>query len=152
MAGIEGVGRQLDPDFNIIPIIQPFARRLIAQRLSPKEILNRTSQIAKDYADLMLSLPQDIKTVIEKSKDGKLRIEFKHVGLENIVPELERSSSRLAFAVIIAALVVGSALIIQTNMGPSLFGIPVVGALGYFIAAISGLWLLTVIIRNRILR
>jgi hypothetical protein len=52
---------------------------------------------------------------------------------------------------IIAALVVGSALIMQTKptIGPALFGIPVIGALGYFIAAISGLSLLITIIRNR---
>lgn len=149
---LEGIGRQLDLDFNIVPIIEPFARRLVVQRSSPREILNKSAQIAKDYADLVVTLPQDLKSVLEKAKDGRLRIEFKHVGLEGIVPELERSTSRLAFAMIIAALVVGSALIMQSDIGPSIRGIPVIGALGYFIAAISGLWLLVTIIRNKSLR
>jgi ubiquinone biosynthesis protein len=154
LAGIEGVGRQLDPDFSITPLIEPFVERLIAQRISPRKILSRSAQIAKDYADLMTTLPQDLRTALEKVKSGRLRIEFKHVGLENIVPGLERSSSRLAFAMIIAALVVGSALIMQSEpaIGPSVLGIPVIGALGYFIAAVSGLWLLVTIIRNRTLR
>jgi len=101
LAGIEGVGRQLDPDFSIAPLMEPFARRLIAQRISPGEILKHASQIAKDYADLITTLPQDLQTALEKVKSGKLRIEFKHIGLENIIPGLERSSSRLAFAMII---------------------------------------------------
>jgi len=152
LAGIEGVGRQLDPNFNLLPLIEPFARRLIAKKLSPGEILAKSSQLAKDYADLITALPQDVRTVLEKAKSGKLRIEFKHVGIESIVPELERSTSRLSFAMIIAALVVGSALIMQTDMGPTLFKIPVIGALGYFIGAISGLWLLVTIMRNKSLK
>jgi len=152
LAGVEGVGRQLDPDFNIAPLIEPFAVRLITQRFSPKEVLGRASRLVRDYGDLMAILPQDLQIVLDKAKDGKLRIEFKHVGLENIVPELERSTSRLSFAMIIAAIVVGSALIMQSDIGPVLFDIPVIGALGYFIAAIFGLWLLITIIRNRSLR
>jgi ubiquinone biosynthesis protein len=113
LAGTEGMGRQLDPDFNIAPLIEPFARRLIAQGFSPRKVLSRSAQIVKDYADLMVTLPQDLRTALEKIKGGKLRIEFKHIGLENIVPELERSTSRLSLAMIIAALVVGSALVVH---------------------------------------
>jgi len=152
LAGIEGVGRQLDPDFNIVPLIEPFARRLIAHEISPKKVLSKSAQIIRDYADLAVALPQDLRTALEKIRDGKLRIEFKHIGLENIVPELERSSSRIAFAAIIAALVVGSALIIRSDIRPSLFGIPIIGALGYLVAAVFGLWLLITIMRNRTLR
>ena len=152
LAGIEGVGRQLDPEFNILPLIKPFVGRLMAQKLSPGEMLTKAAQLAKDYADLITALPQDLKTVLEKAKSGKLRIEFKHVGLDDLVPELERSSSRLSFAMIIAALVVGSSYIMQADMPPKLFDIPVIGALGYFIAAISGLWLLVTMVRNRSLK
>jgi ubiquinone biosynthesis protein len=132
--------------------MEPFAVRLITQRFSPKEVLGRASRLVRDYGDLMAILPQDLQVVLDKAKDGKLRIEFKHVGLENIVPELERSTSRLSFAMIIAAIVVGSALIMQSDIGPVFFDIPIIGALGYFIAAIFGLWLLITIIRNRSLR
>ena len=149
MAGIEGVSRQLDPDFNMLPLIEPFAGRLIARKLSPKEVLTKVARLAKDYADFMAVLPRDLRVVLEKARSGKLRIEFKHIGLENLVPELERSSSRLSFAMIIAALVVGSAYIMKSDMPPKLFGVPVIGALGYFIAAVSGLWLLVTMVRNR---
>jgi ubiquinone biosynthesis protein len=151
LAQLEGIGRQLDPEFNVVPFIEPFAQRLIAQRLSPKNILSRSSKIIKDYAEFIASLPKDLQTALEKAKSGKLRIEFKHIGIESIVPELERSTSRLSFAMIIAALVVGSALIMQTEpaIGPTILEIPVIGALGYIIAAIFGFWLLVTIIRNR---
>jgi ubiquinone biosynthesis protein len=153
LAQVEGLGRQLDPDFNITPLIQPFAESLIARRNSPKEILKRTYRLAGDYTDLIKSLPRDIQATLDKAKNGKLRIEFKHVALEGLVSGLERSTSRLAFAIIIAALVVSSSMImaLEKPLGPSMFGIPIIGALGYVIAAISGLWLIITIIRNRTL-
>ncbi|MGQ9608450.1 MAG: ABC1 kinase family protein [bacterium] len=154
LAEIEGLGRQLDPDFNVVPLIEPFARKLILHKNSPKEILNRTSKIVKDYTDIMTSLPRDFQTAIDKAKSGKLRIEFKHIGLEEIDSAIERSTSRLAFAIIVAALVISSALIMHLKpaMGPTVFGIPIIGASGYFIAAISGIWLLITIIRNKTLK
>jgi len=153
LAEIEGLGKRLDPDFNIIPLIQPFARGLVISKGSPREILKKSSKIARDYANLITTLPSDIKMALDKAKNGKLRIEFKHVALEGIVSGLERSTSRLAFAIIIASLVISSTLIISLEkpIGPLLFGIPVIGALGYVIAAISGLWLIINIIRNRTL-
>jgi len=151
LAEIEGIGSQLDPDFNVIPLIEPFARRLALQRNSPREVLSRSANIVKDYTDMMTGLPRDLQSALEKAKSGKLRIEFKHVGLEDVESTLERSTSRLAFAIIVAALVISSTMIIQLKpaMGPTLFGIPIIGAIGYFIAAICGLWLLINIIRNR---
>jgi len=154
LAEIEGLGRTLDPDFDVMPLIEPFVKDLILSRNAPGELFSRSAQIIRDYADIAKTLPRDLQTAVEKAKSGKLRIEFKHVGLENLVSELERSTSRLAFSMIIAALVISSTLIIQLKpaIGPSLFGIPVIGALGYLIAAISGLWLLITIIRSRSLR
>ncbi|HGJ67278.1 TPA: AarF/ABC1/UbiB kinase family protein [bacterium] len=153
LAQIEGVGRQLDPDFDIVTLIQPFAQNLISRKYSPHEMLKKTYKLAGDYADLVRSMPRDIQTALDRVKSGKLRIEFKHIGLENLVSGLERSTSRLAFAIIIAALVISSSMImaLEKPFGPSIFGIPVIGALGYLIAAISGLWLVINIIRNRTL-
>jgi ubiquinone biosynthesis protein len=153
LAEIEGLGKRLDPDFNIIPLIQPFARGLVMSKGSPREILKKSSKIARDYANLITTLPSDIKMALDKAKNGKLRIEFKHVALEGVVSGLERATSRLAFAIIIAALVISSTFIISLEkpIGPLLFGIPVIGALGYIVAAISGLWLIINIIRNRTL-
>lgn len=153
LAEVEGVGRQLDPDFDIGPLIQPFALKLVAHKHSPKEFIRHTYKLAGDYAELIKSLPKDIQMALDKAKSGKLRIEFKHVALEGLVSGLERATSRLAFAIIIAALVISSSMImaLEKPFGPSLFGIPIIGALGYLVAAISGLWLVINIIRNRTL-
>ena len=50
---------------------------------------------------------------------------------------------------IIAAMIVGSSMIITTGVRPHVMGYPVIGVVGYLISAVIGLWLLFNIIRTR---
>ena len=97
-------------------------------------------------------MPKDLSEVFEKIKTGRLRIEFEHKGLENLILELDRVSNRIAFSLIIAALIVGSSIVMQTNKGPLLFDFPIFGIIGYVIAGIMGLWLVIAILRSGRLR
>jgi ubiquinone biosynthesis protein len=89
-----------------------------------------------------------MKTVFDKLKKGTLKVEFEHRGLENLITELDKDSNRIAFSVIVAAIIVGSSLIIQSDKGPQLFSYPLIGILGYVIAGFIGLWLLIAILRS----
>ena len=53
-----------------------------------------------------------------------------------------------AFAIIIAALIIGSALIVISNMPPLFYGISVIGLSGFITAAVLGVWLLIAIIKK----
>jgi ubiquinone biosynthesis protein len=61
---------------------------------------------------------------------------------------VERSSNRISFALIIAALIIGSSLIMMARSGPSLFDLPLLGLLGYAFAGFLGIWLLVWIRRS----
>jgi ubiquinone biosynthesis protein len=61
---------------------------------------------------------------------------------------MDRSSNRIAFALVVSSLVIGSSLIISTKIGPSLFGVPLLGVIGFSMAGILGIWLLIAIIRS----
>jgi ubiquinone biosynthesis protein len=77
-----------------------------------------------------------------------LKVEFEHRGLENLITELDKDTNRIAFSVIVAAIIVGSSLIIQSDKGPHLFGYPLIGIIGYVIAGFMGLWILIAILRS----
>jgi len=65
-----------------------------------------------------------VNHLLAKAEKGTLRLELEHLGLDGLVEEFDIISNRLSFSMIIAALIVGSSLIIQTRMSPSLFGVP----------------------------
>lgn len=145
---MEGVGRQLDPDFNMISHMRPYIKKLVLQRLSPKNMSAQASLIAHAYTSLAKSLPHDIKEFLNRLNRNQFKIDLEHRGLEKLVTDLDRSSNRVSFAVVIGSLIVGSSLVMQINKGPMIFGFPVLGLLGYSIAGLLGLWLAVGILRS----
>lgn len=145
----EGVGRQLYPEFNIIEIARPYARRLLWKRYDPRRQLNEIRKTASDAIGFLKVLPADLKEISAIIRKGKFTMRFEHRGLELLVDELDRSSNRISFALVIAALIVGSSLIFQTRVGPTLFGYPIIGLGGFLLASILGIWLLIGIMRSK---
>jgi ubiquinone biosynthesis protein len=145
---MEGVGRQLDPDFNMIGHLKPFMEKLVKERMTPATLSKELLQVAQDYGGLVKHLPRDLKELINRINRNKFKIDLEHRGLEKLIADLDKSSNRVSFSLLIAALIVGSSLIMQTEKGPLLFGFPVLGFLGYSIAGFLGLWLAIAILRS----
>ena len=144
----EGVGRILDPDFDMITMAKPYVEKLMVRKLDPRRHLKDFASTLDDFSRLFKILPSEFRAIITKIKKGELNIKFEHQGLEHLIMEMDKASNRLSFSMIIASLVIGSSLIVQVDKGPHIFGFPVFGILGYLIAAILGLWLVIAIIRS----
>ena len=145
---MEGVGRQLDPNFNMISHMRPYVNRLLIERFSPKNISTQASRIAVAYTSLAKNLPHDIKEFINRLNRNQFKIDLEHRGLEKLVTDLDRSSNRVSFSLVIGSLIVGSSLVMQIDKGPMVFGFPLLGLLGYSIAGVLGLWLAVGILRS----
>lgn len=145
---IEGVGKKLDPQFNLIELLEPFIKRLMKERHSPRKIAQDVLKFGSWLYNFIIALPRDMREIVTKVKQGKLHIEFEHKGLEELIAELDRVSNRIAFSLIIAALIVGSSIIMHADKGLKLLGHPVLGVLGYLLAGFLGLWLAWAIFRS----
>ncbi|MFH0925169.1 MAG: 2-polyprenylphenol 6-hydroxylase [bacterium] len=148
MVMIEGNIRRLDPDIDLLAIGKPFALNLLKKRIRPKRLFKLTYKSLNEFVDLFRILPNQVKALLRKTLNGELEIEFVHVGLDNLIREMDRSSNRLAFALIISALIIGSSLIILSSKGPFFLGYPSLGILGFVSAGIMGIWLIIAIIRS----
>jgi len=145
---MEGVGRQLDPEFNMINHMRPYVNKIIFERFSPKNISEQAGRIVQAYSSLAKNLPQDIKEFVNRLNRNQFKIDLEHRGLEKLVTDLDRSSNRVSFAVVIGSLIVGSSLVMQIDKGPMILGFPLLGLLGYSIAGFLGLWLAIGILRS----
>lgn len=145
---IEGVGRQLDPDFDMISHLRPFMEKLLRERVTPASLSREMLRTTKAYGSLLKNLPRDLKEFINRINRNKFKIDLEHRGLEKLITDLDKSSNRISFSLLIAALIVGSSIIMQTNKGPMLLGFPALGFLGYSIAGVLGLWLAIAILRS----
>ena len=148
LSSIEGLGRQLDPDFDIIEKAKPFVEQVHKERFHPRRIVEDMVGSSSELMHLLRALPKDLQVLFRLAKTGKLKLEFEHLGLDPLLRTLERFSKRLSFAVVLASLVIGSSLIIHSGIPPKWHNIPVIGLAGYVVAAIMGFWLLLSILRR----
>jgi len=144
----EGVGVALDPDLDMAEKAAPFIKRIKMERLHPRRIIGEFLDSGGDLIQLLKEIPGEMSDILKQVKQGKVKIGFEHRGLENFAFHINRSSNRIAFSLLISSLIIGSSLIIRTEIGPYLFGFPLLGLLGFTIAGIFGIWLLISILRS----
>lgn len=145
---IEGIGRLLDPKVDLLKEAQPYAKEFIRERYRPAKVLGEVVDDIKEVNALVKEAPFQLRQIMKKMVNDKFTIDFVHVGLENFISEIDRSSNRISFALIIASVIIGSSMIIQSGVGPMFMGFPIVGLIGYAFAGILGLALAISILRS----
>lgn len=145
---IEGMGRTLDPDFDMIEHLRPFMEKAWRQKFSPRRIVRDINSIMLSYVNLARDMPRDLKEIVNRINRNKFKIDLEHRGLDKFTTDFDRSVNRLSSSLILAALIVGSSIIMQTSRGPQLLGFPMLAFLGYTVAGVIGLWLVYAIIRS----
>ncbi len=142
----EGMARQIYPALNVIEELEPHIRRISRNRMTPMNVWTSFRNMMSQLITFQNQLPKHIAEIVDKIHHGELNIRFYHEHLENIQGTLEKASNRLTFAIIIAAMIVGSSMIITTGVEPLLFGYPALGVVGYLISGVIGLVLVLNII------
>jgi ubiquinone biosynthesis protein len=133
---IEGVGLQLDPRYDIIANIGPYVQSLLAKKYSPKRLQKDFLRSLEDTSTLLMELPEDIRQILQKVKAGRLHIQFEHKGLEPSADSLSNSIKLLSYSLFVVALIIGSALLVVAKVPPLYEGIPLLGLVGFAIAAV----------------
>lgn len=145
---LEGLGRNLDPDFEMAREARPFLRRAMVAQRGPRAIARRGAHAMADTAGLLASLPGELRRLMRVLRAGgpKLRMEVEQ--LPEFSHQVAHSANRLAGSMVIAALIVGSSITMTVKGGPTLLGLPFFGLLGFVGASLAGLWLLWSIFRS----
>jgi ubiquinone biosynthesis protein len=145
---LEGLLKQLDPGFDYLAAAQPYVEALIKRKQHPRQLLRTAQKNISALSDMAVALPRQLRTVFGKVMRGDIQIKLQHEGLQQAVRDLDKSSNRLAFSVITASIIVASSIIIHSGQGQKLFGLPVLGLIGYVIAGLFGIWILIGILRS----
>jgi ubiquinone biosynthesis protein len=147
---LEELGRSLDPNFNTIEVTEPLIKKLLAKRLNPMNILNYKTQYLFELQHIGKDLPRTISQTLLKAKKGQIGIDLTLNSLDEFSSNLDKMVDRISVALIIASLVVGSALIIQSGRGipsPEL-GFSTIGTVIFLIASLLALILIVIIVRR----
>ena len=144
----ESVGKQLEPDFDMFSLVQPFVRKIYLKLYSPRRWKERGVNVMDESVELVEHLPHHLSDLLRKLREGQFEVKLEHHNLEEITQEMKGSSNRIAASLIIAALIVGSSLILQQGIGPTISNVSIIGIIGYIIAGVLGLGLIISIFRS----
>ena len=131
---IEDMGMKLDPEFDVFNEVQPLAKKLISKKLSPKTLFDYMQHNVVEVEHFMRTLPHDINDLIYKIQNDKISIELK-------IKDLTFLINQISISIIIAALLVGSSLVIMSDVGYEIFDIPILGLIGFSISLILGIFI-----------
>jgi len=145
---LEGMGRGLDPDFHMTTEALPQLRRVVRARYQPKTLALRAWQTLRRALAVAEQLPHDVSRLLRNARRGRVQVGIDIAHLKRVGDQIDRAANRLAMALIIAALIVGSSIVMTVQGGPTLFGLPAFGFIGFASAFAGGLWLVRAIWRS----
>ncbi len=140
---LEGIGRRLDPEFNLAGHLQPYVESLVKERFQPGRLADRAWKRSKAVWNALEEMPGHVSRTLEKLSQDDLQVQLQHVGLDQFTLELERSSNRLTVGVVMAALIVASALLIREGANTLWLTVPI-----YLLSSLLAMWLIYGIFRS----
>ncbi|MEW6739928.1 MAG: ABC1 kinase family protein [Nitrospirota bacterium] len=145
---LENIGLQLDPNFDFIAAAEPYASRIIRKRISPSRLYDKARKNVMEIGDFAFLFPRQVKQIIKKALKDDIQIKMFHVNLPEFIKDMDRSSNRIAFALIVSAMLISSAIMHATKVPPIIFGISLFGISAFGFAFLLGIWLIISIIRS----
>lgn len=138
LATIEGVGTSIDPKFNFIEHVKPRLKQLVMSRYQPKAIKERVTHALGAYVDLMEELPADLRVFLSQIRKRDFAVRLRHEGLDRLSMVIDTASRTIAYGLVIAAIIIGSSVLILADRGGFSFGLlSVLGFTGILSAAIA---------------
>lgn len=134
MVIIEGVLVQLDPEIDLAKIVRPYLIRSIAMQYDPIKFTKRILNSVYEMGMYMEEFPRDIKNAIRKINAGEIKVDLRHKGIDPLVHTINRISRQVITSVIIAALIVGSTLMIISKVHPYWGDTSAYGIIGLILA------------------
>ena len=130
---VENTGLRLDPDIDVVALLKPFARKLMVQRYNPLKMASNAKNSFFAFEHVLRALPSLISKTIYKVEEGEVtvNIEVKHIS---------EIANQLSLAIIIAALLIGSSLVMLIDVGPRFYEMPVLGFVGFTISLALGVF------------
>lgn len=138
----EGVCKSLDADFDFFKAAKPVITEVIKNRYGPKAQVDQIVKSLFGYKNLLSNLPDRINNILKSVEDEEFSMVIEHKGLDSFEQRMEVISNRLSFTIILAAIIIGSSLIVLAT-GEEMFG-PYI----FLVAVLIGLWLIAIIVKR----
>ena len=138
---LEGVVDTFLPGISIVQIVTDHVRNHSSTLEMVEQEGERLARQSLSASHGLLDAASQAGLAMNMLTRGQLRMNLDLAGSEDPISDMARAADRLTMGIIIAGLFIGSSVVYYARIAPVIFGIPVIGFLGYLIALFMGLWL-----------
>ena len=142
---MEGLGRQFDPDFQVVDQLAPLLQRARMERYQPEALFRHGRNAISDFIDVTARVPRDLSRLLRDARRGKTRVDLDLKRLDQFGAQIDRSLDRATMGIMTGSLVIGSSIVMTVQGGPTLFDVSLytmLGFGGYVLAFCNSVWII----------
>lgn len=109
---LQGLGRGLDTEVRVTELVEPYMKKLLAERFDPRRLARHAGRTFRGWDHLAASLPGDIEEIVQQIRAGKLGVNFRVHDPDGVV-------DHLVDGLVAAASVLASAQLVSRRTGPT---------------------------------
>jgi ubiquinone biosynthesis protein len=150
LAILEGIGRKLYPDLDILSVIKPYGMRLFKEQLAVDNLGMDAYYSAVQIGMLLYNLPAEVLNILRKLRMGKTLIQLEHKGMPELLHTIDAGINRISLTLITASLLLGTSIVVALESPDAFrpFGLSFTGLIGYTLSAFLSVVLFFYSIRN----
>jgi ubiquinone biosynthesis protein len=152
LLSLHDIGRLLDADFDVNGSMRRHATSLMRRRMlkaaTPTHLLSSVLEV-RDFAE---KLPERVNRILESLAANDLRLKIEVIDRGSIIDGFQKVANRIALGLILAALIVGAAMLMQVQTRFTIFGYPGLAMILFLAAAAGGVWMAWTILAGDVKR
>jgi predicted unusual protein kinase regulating ubiquinone biosynthesis (AarF/ABC1/UbiB family) len=145
---LDQVGRTLSPDFDPNSSVRKNASELLNQRLKNAFSTGKMYSSLLETKQFLGALPSRLNKILDAVGNAEVNVTVKPAETEFLVESAQKVANRITTGLVLAAMIVGAALLMQVNTRFTILGYPGFAMLCFVVAAGLGLWLVLSIFWN----
>lgn len=145
---LEGLALKYDPEFRITVQSRHFVEKIIKKRKSPSEMIKRWLSTASKLKDFAANIPEKSSLLLKRIKQTDMSLKYIDRDMRTLIIEMDRSSNRITFGLIITALIIASTIMLNYDE-VKILNIPAFSFIGFLISVLLILIVLASIMREK---
>ena len=134
---IEGVAAEIDPSFDVLAHVEPEIEEVVTNRYGISAIRKRMQKTMVNYLLLLEDIPNDVQRFLDHARHHRFTLNLELMRIEHLAAKIDLSSRMMGMAMIIAALIVGSSILLLADRLSAEQGfLGILGIVGLILAGI----------------
>lgn len=146
LLNLDNIGRSLDPAFEPNAAIRSYAAELLRRKIRKGVSAASLFEVVMDSKEFLQFLPKRVNKIMAALANNDLKLNVEAIDEKYLMTGFQKVANRLTLGLILAAIIIGAALMMRVETSFRIFGYPGLAIIFFLLAAIGGFLLAVVII------